>query len=78
MRLARCGIESVGQHRLQAVAALGEHLVGVPVGLHHDLCHGLDVSVRNVLVEQIAHRIDEDHPWSRPPKWIDKLLGHQA
>ena len=40
--------------------ALGKHLIDVPIGVLHGVEYALDVLGGNVLVEEIAHRIDED------------------
>jgi len=44
-----------------ALGALGEDLKGVPPGGGHDFGDGHDVIVRDLVVEEIAHGVDEDH-----------------
>ena len=46
--------------------ALREHLESVPVGFFHGVEYAVDEWRRNVLVEQVAHGIDEDLPRSFP------------
>ena len=50
----------------QAPRSLGEHLVGVLRGVGHDLEDVADEVRRHLVVEEVAHRVDEDHP-GRPP-----------
>src|ERR1700684_1604514 len=54
----------------QPLVALGQDLERMPVGLSHDLEDPLDIGVRNALVEEVAHRVDEDHPRTRPLQWL--------
>jgi hypothetical protein len=41
---------------------LGQQLIGVARGCEHDVEHLPDELERNVLVEEVAHGVDEDHP----------------
>ncbi len=43
-------------------AALGQHLVDMPVRLLHGIEHVVDECAVDVLVEKVAHRVHEDHP----------------
>jgi hypothetical protein len=54
----------------QALVTLGQDLKRVPMGLSHDLEDLLEVGVRNTLVEEVAHRVDEDHSRPRPLQWL--------
>ena len=57
---------------------LGKDLVCVPVcGKHHPADH-LDVVVRNLLVEEVTHRIDEDLPRAGPADRVAELFRDQA
>ena len=47
-------------------AALGQHLVHVPVRALHRIKHPINERPVNVLVEKVAHRIDENHPRPLP------------
>ena len=60
-----------------AIGPLREHLIGMPVCLIHDLCNPADVIIRNVFVEQIAHRIDEDHPGGPPAERLQELFRNE-
>ena len=58
--------------RLKQVRAGGrplcQHLIRVPVGRIHHAADGLDVVIRHIRLEQVAHRIDEDHLRRPPPQ----------
>src|SRR5271166_6270066 len=58
--------------------SLGQDLIRVPVGFHHDIDNGGDVLVAHALVEQVAHRVHEDHSVARPAKWFGELVGNQS
>ena len=49
----------------EPLVALRQDLEDVPVGPAHDLEDLSDVGVGNRFVEQVAHRVDEDHPRPR-------------
>ena len=49
-----------------ARAALGQHLVDMPVRPDHRIEDAADVWDGDVLVEQIGHGVDEDHPEFSP------------
>ena len=49
----------------------------MPVGKLHDAGERGDVVVGDALVEQVAHRVHEDHLRARPPERLGELLGHQ-
>ena len=56
-------------------AALGEHLVDVPIGAFHGVEYALDVLRGNVLVEEIAHRVDEDELRTPPVCGLFEAVG---
>ena len=56
-------------------AALGEHLVDVPVGALHGVEYALDVLRGNVLVEEITHRVDEDELRTPPVRGLFEAVG---
>ena len=51
----------LGRELGEPVVALRQDLEGVPVGLAHHVEHVLDVVVGDRLVEEVGHRVDEDH-----------------
>ena len=55
-------------------AAFREHLEHMPVGGLHGVEDAVDEIGRDLLVEQVAHRIDEDPPWSLPRKRLGQSL----
>jgi hypothetical protein len=57
--------------------ALGENLKDVPVGTLHDLTNTRDELGWNVLVEEVAHRIDEYLSRSSPVQRLFELLGNK-
>jgi hypothetical protein len=53
-----------------AVRPLGQHLKRVlRAGVHH-VEHALDEVQRDVLVKEVAHGVDEDHPRQPPAQWV--------
>jgi hypothetical protein len=62
------GPRQTGRQLHQSLRSLRQYLERVPACLAHDLENGLDELARDVLVEQIAHRVDEDQPRRRPPE----------
>ena len=65
------------EHVPQSGRSLGQNLVGVPVRSLHDVADGLDVVVGHVLVEEVAHRVDEDHFRRLPPQRLRQLFRHE-
>jgi hypothetical protein len=47
--------------RTHAIRALRQHVVGVALRERHRPEHAVDELARNLFVEQVAHRVDEDH-----------------
>lgn len=74
----RRGPKRALEHRRHAVGPLGEDLVGVPIRRQHHPAHLLDELVRNPVVEQVAHRVDENLLRLRPPDGIAQFLRHEA
>ena len=73
------GIAELGlEHVAQALGALRQDLIRVPVRCLHDADDGENVLVGYVLVEQVAHRVDEDHLRLRPAQRLGKFLWDQA
>jgi hypothetical protein len=62
----------------QAFGPFGQDLVGVPIRLGHDLGDQNDVFVGDVLVEQVAHRVDEHHLRLGPKERFGQFLGNQT
>jgi hypothetical protein len=62
----------------QAIGALCEDLIGVPVGLGHYGGDGNDVIVRNEIVEEIAHGIHKNHLGLTPAQGFGELFGDEA
>ena len=60
-----------------AIVALGQDLKDMPVGLPHDSGDLQNVAIGNGLVEEIAHRIDEDLSGAFPAKGLRKFLRNQ-
>jgi class 3 adenylate cyclase len=52
--------------RLRELGRLGEHLIDVPVGLFHAVEDAGYVVLRHGLMEEVAHRVDEDQPRLSP------------
>ena len=55
--------------------ALGKHLIDMPIGALHRVEYALDVLGGNVLVEEIAHRIDEYELRMPPVYRLFEALG---
>ena len=78
VRQIRHELQASPQHVTQSPRPFREDLVGMPVGGGHDPRDAQDVVLRDVFVEEVAHRIDEDHPRPRPTHGLAKLLGNKA
>jgi hypothetical protein len=50
----------------------------MPVSLSHDLSNATAVVGWNVIVKEVAHRVDEDLPRAPPVQWLLELFGHQS
>ena len=61
----------------EPLGALGEHLVAVLVRRLHHLEDLVDVVVGHVLVEEVAHGVDEDGARLRPAERLVEALGAQ-
>ena len=61
-----------------ANVALCEDLIGVPVGAPHYVTNRGDVRGRHVLVEQVAHRVDEYSARPTPTKRFVEFLGDET
>ena len=60
----------------QTLVALREDLEGVPIARVPSLRrHSAMKSTGIALVEEVAHRVDEDHPRSRPTQRLVEPLG---
>src|SRR5579864_5717917 len=55
-------------------AAFRQNLEFVPVRLFHGVENAIDELEGDFLVEEIAHRIDEDHLWFAPPQRLIQPL----
>jgi hypothetical protein len=62
---------------LQKRASLDQHLIDMPVGFFHSVENGRYVRFRNVLVKQVTHGVDENHPRAFPLKWLYQAHGAQ-
>src|ERR1700722_4471745 len=62
----------------QSLVALSENLERVVVRPAHHIKDPLDVVQRHVLVEEITHRVHEDHPWTRPSHRLLQTLRPEA
>src|SRR5271157_1222838 len=78
VRQFRCIKELRLKQCLHPRRSLGQDLIRVPVGFYHDIDNGGDVLVAHSLVEQVAHRVHEDHSVARPAKWFGELVGNEA
>src|ERR1039458_9750862 len=50
----------------------------MPVRFYHDPGHVLDIGIRNVCLEKVAHGIDEDGARAGPVKRFDELGGDES
>ena len=57
---------------------LGQHLIRVPVGFHHDFGYANNVVVINVLEKQVGHGVDKDFARVLPTQRFFQLLRHEA
>jgi hypothetical protein len=47
----------------------------MPIGLFHRFKNSFDMSPRNPLMEEVAHRINEDHTRPLPAEWLRQPFG---
>jgi hypothetical protein len=50
----------------------------MPVGIDHDMNDVVDVVIRHVFLEEVAHAVYEDLPWGRPLERLVQFLGDEA
>jgi hypothetical protein len=62
----------------ESLVALGEDLKNVPVSTSHNVADARDVLEWNVLVKEVAHRVDKDLPRASPVQRLLELLGHDS
>src|SRR5271157_4477827 len=77
MRLTRSEAQLRTKHLAHSLRPLGQYLEGMPARLLHHTANLLDVRIRHVFVEKVAHRVDEDHPRFAPAQGIGQLFGHE-
>src|SRR5215831_10725947 len=58
--------------------AFGENLKRVPVRLLHGAEDVANEFLRHILMEEVAHRIHEDHARLAPAKWLFKPFGPEC
>src|SRR5580704_2818231 len=49
----------------------------MPICPRHNLRYFADVIVRHLLMEQVAHGVDEDHSRAPPGQWFHQLAGNE-
>lgn len=59
-------------------APLGQDLVRVPIGRLHRVEYPIDEGCRYGLMEEIAHRVYENHPSTAPAQWLIQALGPEG
>ncbi len=59
-------------------ASLGQNLKDVPVRSFHGIKDTVDELCRDLLMEKVTHRIDEDHAWPLPAERLPYPLGAQC
>ncbi len=62
----------------QAIRALCEHLVSVPICLNHHACDVLDIFVRDAGMKEIAHAVYKHSAWSGPLEWIAQFFRNES
>ena len=50
----------------------------MPIRRFHRIKDTVDEAFRDLLVEEVTHRIDEDHPWPLPAERLPNALGAQC
>ena len=66
------------QQLAQSLVPFGEDLKYVPVSPSHDVANARDVVGWNVLVKEVAHRVDEDLPRASPVQRLLELFGNES
>ena len=59
----------------QTMTAFRENLENMPISLRHDLEYGMDIVVRDFLMEEVAHAVDEDALRPAPAERKRHLVG---
>jgi hypothetical protein len=62
----------------ESLVPLGEDLKNVPVSTSHHVAAARDVLVWNVLVKEVAHRVDKNFPWTSPMQWLIEPFGNES
>lgn len=62
----------------QSLVPFGEDLKNVPVGPSHGVANASDLVGWNVLVKEVAHRVDEDLPRAPPVQRLIELFRNQS
>src|SRR5258706_9311601 len=78
MRWSRRAPVAAPQEVAHQRRTLRQDLKGVPVRLLHRVKDAPDELLRHVFVEEIAHRIDEDHARTAPAQRLIKALRSQC
>ena len=69
-----CGI----QHVPHPFCAFRENLKSMPVRHFHHAGHCDDVFVRDIVLEEITHRVNKHHPWRGPREGLRQFFWHQS
>src|SRR5947209_4528144 len=78
MWLGRGGGEGGLEHVAQPLRPLREDLVGMPVRCLHHPGHAANVILWHILMEQVAHGVDEDHLRRLPPQRLSEFPRHET
>src|SRR6516164_1647132 len=62
----------------QSVRSLRQNLKRVPGGHLHDAGNINDEIIRNILMEQVTHAVDENHARPGPAQWLVQFFGYQS
>ena len=63
---------SIGKHRLHAFRALGKDEVNVLLMFVDHIQDGINLCIREVIMEEVAHRINEDPAWVPIARYVVK------
>jgi hypothetical protein len=78
MRCLRRIAQGGAEESAESFCAFREDLVRVPVHAEHDGRDCGDVLVRDVVLEEVAHAVDEHGFRTRPLQWLQELAGDEA
>jgi hypothetical protein len=70
--------ELTAQKFPESLVPLGKDLKNVPISTPHNVADALDVVEWNVLVKEVAHRVNKNFSWPSPVQWLIEFFWNQS